>query len=82
VNDPLRVLDAIEGCFHYGWARLTVTTQQTELTAALTSYAYETIPGKGIVAGKTKGPDVVDREPATLGHLARGGSSLSDWRRQ
>jgi hypothetical protein len=29
------------------------------LTATLTGYAYETIPGKSIIAGKTKGPDEI-----------------------
>jgi hypothetical protein len=36
-----------------------------------TGYAYETIPGKAIVAGKTKGPDA-EKQPATLGRLALG----------
>jgi len=66
----------IKGRFHFGWARLTVKTTQRDFTATLTGYAYETIPGKGIIAGKTKGPDVitlpVDTEAGTLGHLALG----------
>jgi len=73
---------SIKGRFHYGWARVTVKTQEKSFSATLTGYAYETVPGKGIIAGRTKGPDVVDSEPATLGHLARGASSLSDWRGQ
>ena len=62
------------------WARLTVKTTQHNFTAILTGYAYETIPGKGIVAGKTKGPDVTTVSPATLGHLAAGASAISAWR--
>jgi len=73
---------SIKGRFHYGWARVTVKTQEKSFSATLTGYAYETVPGKGIIAGRTKGPDVVDSEPATLGHLARGASSPSDWRGQ
>ncbi len=69
----------IKGQFHFGWARITVTTTQNAFTATLTGYAYETIPGKAIVAGKTKGPDVVV-EPATLGHLAQGAAAISSWR--
>jgi hypothetical protein len=42
----------------------------------LTGYAYETISGKGIIAGKTKGPDVTTVLPATLGHLAAGASAI------
>jgi hypothetical protein len=69
----------IAGRFHYGWARMTVTTTSNTFTATLTGYAYETIPGKGIVAGKTNGSDVVVA-PATLGHLASGASAIPRWR--
>jgi hypothetical protein len=69
----------INGRFHYGWARMTVTTTSNTFTPTLTGYAYETIPGKGIVAGKTKGSDVVVA-PATLGHLAGGANAISGWR--
>jgi len=58
----------INGKFHYGWARLNVTLAKGdfEITATLTGYAYETIPGKPIIAGKTKG------ESNSLGALAAG----------
>jgi hypothetical protein len=87
----------INGRFHFGWARLTVKTQGTEFTATLTGYAYETIPGKGIVAGQTKGtgesaveqPDAALTnplpnipQPATLGALALGSPGPSIWRRE
>src|ERR1700690_1580918 len=49
----------IEGRFHFGWAPLPVAATREFFTAPLTGYAYENIPGKGIIAGKTKGPDVV-----------------------
>lgn len=61
---------------HYGWARFTVAA-----TATLTGYAYETIANKPIIAGKTKGPDVITLEPVTLGHLAQGASVVAAWRR-
>ena len=51
------------------------------MVAFLTGYAYETVPNKAIVAGKTKGPDVVTVQDATLGHLARGASAIPAWRR-
>ena len=42
----------------------------------LTGYAYETVPNKPIIAGKTKGPDVatlpMETRAGTLGHLALG----------
>jgi hypothetical protein len=70
----------IGGQPHYGWARLTVQPADGGLQATLTGYAYETIPNKPIIAGKTKGPDVVTWEPATLGRLAQGASGISAWR--
>jgi len=75
----------INGQTHYGWARLNVSFVVNQiphgtLKATLTGYAYETIPNKAIIAGKTTGPDVVTLEPASLGHLARGASAIPAWR--
>jgi hypothetical protein len=88
----------VNGKAHYGWARLTVViTSNHEPQGTLTGYAYETIPGKGIIAGKTKGPDEIDSSieqpnpaalsvstpvPATLGALATGAPGLSIWRKE
>ena len=60
-NRYLLLKFTINGKFHYGWARLNVRVpyREFELAVTLTGYAYETIPGKGIVADKTKGRDVV-----------------------
>jgi len=62
----------IKGKTHYGWARLNVAGGFGSITATLTGYAYETIANKPIIAGKTKGEDVITVEPATLGRLALG----------
>jgi hypothetical protein len=68
----------IKGKIHFGWARVKVDTglQQRPFLATLTGYAYETIPNKPIIAGETKGPDVVPVDPNTapvsLGRLALG----------
>lgn len=70
----------IKGKNHYGWARLTVSVKGTSITATLTGYAYETIPNKAIIAGQTKGPDVITVQPASLGHLAAGASAIPSWR--
>jgi hypothetical protein len=85
----------IDGRTHYGWARLNVTVQKTSpvVSALLTGYAYETIPNKAIITGKTKGPESRDEEEAavltvptpegiTLGTLAVGAPGLSIWRRK
>lgn len=67
---------------NYGWARFDVSETGCKITATLTGYAYETIPFTPIVTGRTKGHNVITLEPATLGHLARGASGLSAWRRR
>ena len=77
----------IKGKAHFGWARMSVTLDLNppccpQITAKLTGYAYETIPNKPIIAGKTKERDVITLEPASLGHLARGASGLAAWRKQ
>jgi hypothetical protein len=87
----------IKGQIHYGWARLTVTSAlyPTGIISTLTGYAYETIPNKAIITGKTKGSDddsveqptpsalaAPTPEPATLGALALGAPGLSIWRRE
>jgi len=83
----------IHGEVHYGWARLTVELSRKPLkaTVTLTGYAYETIPGKAIIAGATKDADDPEPtasvtaptpEPATLGTLAIGAPGLSIWRRE
>jgi len=81
-----------KGQFHYGWARITLTINGNSIKEVLlTGYAYETIPGKPIIAGATKGPDEAEpaaslntpaREPASLGMLAMGAPGLSIWRRE
>jgi hypothetical protein len=73
----------VGGQIHYGWARFSVTLQKDKGTvqATLTGYAYETVPNKPIITGKTKGPDVITLEPASLGHLAQGAAGISTWRK-
>jgi hypothetical protein len=71
----------INGRVHYGWARLNESCNRdgergTGAQALLTGYAYETIPNKPIITGKTKGPDVITLEPGSLGALAAGASAL------
>jgi hypothetical protein len=71
----------IKGKTHYGWARLNVKLMPYDgFTATLTGYAYETIPNKPIIAGKTPDPDVTTVYAASLGHLAAGASAIPAWR--
>ena len=54
-NRYLGLMFTLHGKVHYGWARLNVQAlkRRFTLTATLTGFAYETIPGKPIVAGRT-----------------------------
>lgn len=66
----------IRGQVHYGWARFSVTLEHQrqfdDVSGTLTGYAYETVPGKPIIAGQITGPDVITVQPETLGGLAFG----------
>jgi hypothetical protein len=82
--------------FHYGWARVTVTTTANQgFSATLTGYAYETIPDKPIHAGATSDapqsalesapPSIQFRDAdrqASLGMLSLGSMGLALWRRE
>jgi hypothetical protein len=83
----------IKGKTHYGWARLSVLRTPPTHTVTITGYAYETIVGKSIIAGRTEGPEnivgaagaaltVSAPQSATLGWLAMGAPGLSMWRRE
>jgi hypothetical protein len=68
----------LNGKVHYGWARFSSVKASAcnggpAVSATLTGYAYETIPNKPIIAGKTHG-----RDEATLGRLAQGASVVSN----
>jgi hypothetical protein len=85
---------SINGQTHFGWARLNVTITYRGVYAALTGYAYETVPNAPIVTGQTKGgqsksPSSVSplsftapAPPASLGLLAQGAPGLDVWRKR
>jgi hypothetical protein len=63
----VKFVSTLDGKEHFGWARLKVQFGDNHsVFATLTGYAYETIPGKTIVAGD-KGTGA-----KSLGHLALG----------
>jgi len=77
-NRYLGLAFVVSGKTHYGWARLNASIgNRDDISATLTGYAYETVPNKPIITGKTKGPDVITAEPASLGHLAAGSAGLA-----
>lgn len=70
----------IHGKTHYGWARLTVKLPGNYLiNATLTGYAYETIPGKSILAGQTSNNDEGNSK-GSLGNLALGAAAATHGR--
>jgi hypothetical protein len=86
-NHYLGLQFTVDGQIHYGWARLTVSTNKTTCAtkALLTGYAYETEPNTPITTGKLSGTDeagMVERPEATLGALALGSAGLEARRRE
>ncbi len=95
-NRYLGVRFLMNGQTHYGWIRLTVTTNPKPhtaiMSATITGYAYETAPNKAIAAGTAaiagstadvQTPNsVVPQGGASLGMLAAGAEGLPIWRRE
>ncbi|HVI10899.1 MAG TPA: hypothetical protein VND65_21625 [Candidatus Binatia bacterium] len=74
----------IDGKTHFGWARVHVNRDFyfCGCIAAIDGYAYETVPGKPIVAGDTGSEDQASVEPGGLGALALGAPGIVSWRRE
>jgi len=70
----------IKGKTHYGWEHAVIAYNGSTSELHSVGYAYESIPNKPILAGKTKGSDVIIPPPPTLRHLARGASAIPSWR--
>ena len=93
-NRYLGVRFQLNGQTHYGWVRLTVTSNvklnKPTLEATITAYAYETVPNKPILAGtaeKTTAEvqvpqDIQKPGQPSLGMLALGSDALPLWRRE
>lgn len=96
-NGYLGVRFLITGETHYGWVRLTVSTEfKRRMTATVTAYAYETVANKAIVAGpvgeptaevhrvaEDAAPDKIQNQASpSLGMLAAGADGLALWRRE
>jgi hypothetical protein len=93
-NRYLGLKFVIKGQTHFGWARLSVSCPLLSLTvtATLTGYAYETVPGKAISTGQRKGnaEEIQGGGQATLavpdisglGRLAQGVQGLTASRRK
>ncbi len=71
----------IDGKEHFGWARLSMGRFIFEELGIITGYAYETIPGKPIVAGDQGNVAAPSAEQTTLGALALGAPGQELWRK-
>ncbi len=93
-NHPNRFLGVkflIHGKTHYGWIRMTVTTNpNAPMSAEITEYGYETIankscgaglPGSSATASNRLNVDQDSKNSASLGMLALGADALPLWRR-
>jgi hypothetical protein len=91
-NRYLGLKFTVSGQVHFGWARLNVVAGSGKITVELTGFAYETVAGRSIIAGQTKGQletgsngrgdrlDFAD-QVMRLGLLAQGAAGLDAWRR-
>ncbi len=88
-NRYLGVRFQLNGQTHYGWIRLTVTTNvksgKPSLTATITGYAYETVANKAIKAGTAATAAAQVQVPQrqagpSLGMLAAGAEGMPLWR--
>ena len=80
----------IKGKTHFGWVRITVTTNPNKgLSATITEYGYETIPNRPMLAGvasknaaipEAKRDGAIGRR-VSLGSLALGVGGMNLWRR-
>jgi hypothetical protein len=68
---------SIHGKVHFGWARLSLYKFLFNNTARIEGYAYETVPGKPIVAGDEGNSAETSARPASLGALAAGAPALN-----
>jgi hypothetical protein len=77
----LGVVFEIQGQEHFGWVRITFNSFFCyKCIAGITGYAYETVPGRAILAGDT-GQHTSELKEQTLGVLAMGAPGLDLWRK-
>ena len=73
-NHYLGVRFQLNGQTHYGWVRLTVTSNvklnRPTLEATITGYAYETVPNKPILAGTAGIAAAAAEKPTTEAHIS------------
>jgi hypothetical protein len=54
-EEVVKSLILIQGKTHFGWARVRMGGRSKSFVATITRYAYEAVPNRPILTGKTKG---------------------------
>jgi hypothetical protein len=71
----------IDGETHYGWVRMSVSTEPSNVGATITGFAYNTIANQPLKAGEgAQKPNAAALHPASLGALSLGASGIALWR--
>ena len=89
-NKFIGVKFKIKGAVHYGWIRVTITTNKVAgkpMKGTVTEYGYETVANKVVKAGLTSSSvaqahQQITPRSASLGALALGADGLPFWRRE
>jgi hypothetical protein len=87
-NRYLGVSFVFGGGVHYGWIRMSTSTDFHSFQVTVTGYAYETVVGQEIHAGQISDDDAsasMESAPMalpSLGMLALGSPGLDLWRRE
>jgi hypothetical protein len=78
----------IDGETHYGWVRMSVSTEPSNIGATITGYAYNTVANQPLKAGegaqKPRGAGLhrAGLYPAGLGALSLGALGIALWRKK
>jgi hypothetical protein len=85
-NKYLGVKFKVNGKFHFGWIRVSITTHPDSVSGTITGYAFNSIANEPIFAGQLRpaGSEgaVTENVPAgTLGMLAAGAEAIPYWKK-
>jgi hypothetical protein len=85
-NKYLGVKFKVNGKFHFGWIRVSITTHPGSVSGTITGYAFNSIANVPIFAGQLhpagSGQAAIQNVPAgSLGMLAAGAQAIPYWKR-
>jgi hypothetical protein len=76
----------INGQFHFGWIRVSISTSYGFVTGTISGYAFNSIANTSITAGQmhplaTEKAAIEDVPTGSLGALAAGAPAIPSWRK-